>query len=63
MITRPTQADTCHWMPVISSSASAPPEMCPGQMYTRIAIVKNIHMIGFPMRAAPKKIDSPVAIA
>ena len=28
----PTVADSCHGMPVSSSSASAPPEMCPGQM-------------------------------
>ena len=29
---RPIVAETCQLMPVISSSASAPPEMCPGQM-------------------------------
>ena len=29
---RPRVAETCHGIPVISSSASAPPEMCPGQM-------------------------------
>jgi hypothetical protein len=32
-------------------------------MYTAIAVTKNSHMIGCQMRAAPKKIDSPVAIA
>ena len=32
MISRPTVADACHGMPVISSNASEPAEMCPGQM-------------------------------
>jgi hypothetical protein len=62
-ITRPTDADSCHGMPVSDSNASAPAEMWPGQMYTAIAITKNIHMSGWNTRAAPKKIDSPVAIA
>ena len=31
MTIRPTLAESCHGMPVISSSASEPPEMCPGQ--------------------------------
>jgi hypothetical protein len=32
MMISPTEADSCHGMPVRFSSASAPPEMCPGQM-------------------------------
>ena len=32
MMISPSVAESCHGMPVISSSASAPPEMCPGQM-------------------------------
>ena len=32
MTISPILAESCHGMPVSSSSASAPPEMCPGQM-------------------------------
>jgi hypothetical protein len=52
-----------HGTPVISSKASAPAETCPGQMYTNMATTKKNHIKGLAMRAAPKKMLSPVAIA